>query len=454
MKTSPFLAAAIILAAPLAEAAPRTIHARPSSHGSVSSNARKSKPAPQNRSNVTKAVTPRTNIRSTSANSVQGKVNSQARVSSTSATLPGKVKGHSPIKSTNTGAARLPKDGSLKPEHPINRPNPPYAPGNGRWWSSLPEDTQKVIKHKIKDREYWKRWHNNRWYWYTPYYYDDKVYYRETSAPDGAEVDELPEDAEEFTEDGTTYYASEDDVYKKDGDSYTVVDEVESPRDARLESNDPIDLLTAMFKHFESLDSFAFEAMELRAQGWDDGRLPEGKVKRQTFVTQPNMFRTQVTGDDFSKQFWYNGSTATVLDANTKEYVQFSGIPGTINELIPYLEEKHGVSFPLADILVPEALELIKSDMVKAENRGIRKIGGVDCHWLWFTQNTVDWQLWMPLKGDGKFKQLAIQYKEQPGKPVFAVQIVKWSDPRTVDAAHYQIRLPEGAKKVTDLPKE
>ena len=85
---------------------------------------------------------------------------------------------------------------------------------------------------------------------------------------------------------------------------------------------------------------------------------------------------------------------------------------------------------------------------------GQREIDGVSCHHLAFTQENLDWEIWIEDGPRPLPRKLLINYKSEPGSPRYAARLSAWDlQPRLSDA-YFQFHPPAGASKIDFLESQ
>ena len=311
-------------------------------------------------------------------------------------------------------------------------------------------------------RAYPGRWHH--WYWtghrwYRPYYYGGYEYYEEADAPVGAEIDELPEeDLEVVMIDGQEYYVIEGDYYQRTENGFVVADphadaQIDGEETAvalDLENSRALQVLKAMSEHLQTLDQFRIDSVETHDNVQETGGRYQLANKRRLFASKPNRARAAIQGDGLNRQFWYDGETVTVFSGVLNTYATVNA-PGALPEMLAAMSTKYGLSFPLADIFFADVYYGLTEGLVTADYVGEHQAGGVLCDHLAFSQEAIDWQIWVE-KGDQPVpRKIHISYKLEPGVPTYTSEMFDW---REVDeeADAYRFRPPEGAVEIEMQP--
>jgi hypothetical protein len=149
-----------------------------------------------------------------------------------------------------------------------------------------------------------------------------------------------------------------------------------------------------MSEFLAKVPRFALEAEET----FDE--MPEGQPKmeltnlRRIAVERPNHAAADATGDTLNRAAWYDGRAVTVLDKEHNAYAVIDA-SGTIDTALEKLEDDYGVVLPLADILSSDPYKGFMEGVTYGRYLGIHQAAGVPCHHLVFSQDTIEWQIWI-----------------------------------------------------------
>ncbi len=307
--------------------------------------------------------------------------------------------------------------------------------------TTLPAHTRPVrINHHNRHHRY--RYHRpyrtyywtGRW-WYRPYYYGGYVYYEEIPAPVGGEIDELPEDEFEIVViDGKEYYKYNGAFYVKSDSGFEVVDPYADPELAENEDVQPLDIensqalkvLDKMSKYTESIKGLYLSTEETHDNISETGERYQLNNTRRIFATKPNMIRTLTNGDGINQQFWYNKNKVTIYSEALKSYSTVDA-PDTLPEMVSAMSSKYGLSFPLADIMLSDIYYALSSGVLSAEYVGQHRVANATCDHLAFSQESIDWQLWVEASTTPILRKIQISYKLEPGIPIYTMEVVSWA---------------------------
>lgn len=169
--------------------------------------------------------------------------------------------------------------------------------------------------------------------------------------------------------------------------------------------------------------------------------------QRRIGIERPGRFAADATGDTLNRAAWFDGTTLSVL--NKDENVFFTApMPGTIDQVLDQIAERYGLVVPLSDLLYPDPYATLMEGVVYGEYLGLHRVEGTLCHHLAFSQDEIDWQIWIDA-GDAPLpRKLVISYVLEPGEPQYAAVIKRWSlDPKFPDDL-FRFEAPEGAKRI------
>lgn len=206
-----------------------------------------------------------------------------------------------------------------------------------------------------------------------------------------------------------------------------------------------------MSEFLAKVPRFALEAEET----FDE--MPDGQPKmelsnlRRIAVERPNRVAADATGDTLNRASWYDGKTVTVLDKEHNTYATLEA-GATIDATLDKLEDEYGVVLPLADILYSDPYAVLMEGVTYGRYLGIHQAGGVACHHLVFSQDTVEWQIWIDAGEQPLPRKLVIAYVQEPGEPKYSATIRRWSLAPTLPEGIFTFEAPDGAQKIDVKP--
>ena len=75
---------------------------------------------------------------------------------------------------------------------------------------------------------------------------------------------------------------------------------------------------------------------------------------------------------------------------------------------------------PLADFLYADPYAVLMEGVTYGRYLGIHQAAGVACHHLAFSQDTIEWQIWIDAGEKPLPRKLVISYVQEPGEPQYS----------------------------------
>ena len=164
-------------------------------------------------------------------------------------------------------------------------------------------------------------------------------------------------------------------------------------------------------------------------------------------LNRPGKIRITRSGGFADVEMSFDGKTLTLLGKNLNAYAQ-TAVPGTVDNLVDELREKHNRPLPAADLLLSNAYEELMRNVVDVKDLGSGVIGGVECDYLAFRAGEVDWQIWIA-QGEHPYPcRYVITSMFIGGGPQYTIQTRNWKTGKQVAATDFSFRNTTNAKKV------
>jgi hypothetical protein len=165
------------------------------------------------------------------------------------------------------------------------------------------------------------------------------------------------------------------------------------------------------------------------------------------YLKRPNnMFVSRMDDDGGIRRFWYDGKTASMYDEGEKVYGQIQ-VPGTIDEMLDYLETVIEAPPPLADLLYND-LSFLSERALSGMYLEVSYVLNMACDHLAFRGESVDWQLWIDRGEKPLIRKIVITYKELPGEPQLSARLAEWDLKPQLSDTLFQFSIPEGARRI------
>ena len=165
----------------------------------------------------------------------------------------------------------------------------------------------------------------------------------------------------------------------------------------------------------------------------------------QMQLSRPDRLRASRTGGYSDVEIVFDGKQLTMNNRDKNDYAQVDA-PGSVDQLIDLLRDKHSVVAPGADLLFSRAYDVLMADVVEANHIGVGVIDGVECEHLAFRNMDIDWQIWVETGASPIPRKYVITSKTLAGAPQYTLRIKEWRADVPADA--FAFKPSQGAKKV------
>ena len=210
-------------------------------------------------------------------------------------------------------------------------------------------------------------------------------------------------------------------------------------------------ILRQMGEYLGAVEQFTYHADHSIDVVLETGQKLMYTASSEVSVRRPDRFQVDIKGYLRNLSFWYDGTTVTLLDTKLNFYSPTNS-PPYIDAALDHAAARFGITAPAADLILSDPYAALIGKVQSGFYAGVHEIYGVRCHHLAFTQEDIDWQIWIE---DGRMlvpRMLVITYKKVEGSPQYKVVISDWNlAPRLPDSL-FTFIAPEGARKIRILP--
>ena len=164
-------------------------------------------------------------------------------------------------------------------------------------------------------------------------------------------------------------------------------------------------------------------------------------------LNRPDKIRSVRAGGFVDVETVFDGKTLTLLGKNANKYTQIE-VPGTIDQLIDELKDKYGRPLPGSDLLMSNSYDELMVDVYDSKDLGSGVINGVECDFLAFREDEVDWQIWIT-QGDSPHPcKYVVTSKLLAFGPQYTVVFQNWKSGSDVAMDDFAFQPPAGAEKI------
>jgi len=164
-------------------------------------------------------------------------------------------------------------------------------------------------------------------------------------------------------------------------------------------------------------------------------------------LARPNKLRVHVTGEVPNFDFYYNGTTITAFAPKNQVY-SVANAPDTIDEMLTFVEDKTGIHFPSADVMLSDPYAVLTKDLTSAFVVGPSTVDGVPCEHLAFMGPGVHWEIWIETGQRALPRRLVVTYADVQNFPRFLVEFADWNLQPKLAASRFVFKKPSTAKQI------
>lgn len=174
--------------------------------------------------------------------------------------------------------------------------------------------------------------------------------------------------------------------------------------------------------------------------------LVTGTTKYQTRLPDRLRISSRIEAIGRDNEYFYDGKSFTIYSNPDKYYASFKA-PGNIGALLDLAENRHNVEIPLRDLFYWGTEKARLDDIETAFTVGDSRVGDTPCTHYAFTQQEVDWQIWIEDDDTPLPHRLVITSKLESGKPQY-ISTMTWNVAPQLNDSTFVFTPPEGAHQI------
>ncbi|MGO9199536.1 MAG: DUF2092 domain-containing protein [Limisphaerales bacterium] len=188
------------------------------------------------------------------------------------------------------------------------------------------------------------------------------------------------------------------------------------------------------------------------AEVWQDVQLASGQRVQagrtiELQVRRPNRLRAEVRSTRRNRELVYDGNAITLFNRAQNFYGTVRA-SGSLDEAMDVAIERFGIPMPLEDFLRSDPHKDLLQKAVSGVDIGPVSVLGVPCEHLAFTQDNIDWQVWIETGARPVPRKFVITYKDEADSPRFAAIFSNWDFVTKLPDFLFKFEPPAGALKI------
>lgn len=211
------------------------------------------------------------------------------------------------------------------------------------------------------------------------------------------------------------------------------------------------EILRSMTNYMAGLKQFSVQTENTIERVTTEGQTIQFVSPGKVTVSRPDKLLAERRDNVADQIFYYDGKSLTLYNPGTGYYATAS-VPGTIDAMLDFAQEKLDVTAPAGDLIDSRSYDLLMQDVKSGIYVGLETVAGQRCHHLAYRAGDVDWQVWVH-DGERPYPcRYVITSKDMAGEPQFAVEITKFDPAPRIDKAMFHFVPPANAIAVEFQP--
>ncbi len=209
-------------------------------------------------------------------------------------------------------------------------------------------------------------------------------------------------------------------------------------------------ILRQMSDFLSSASQFSFRAEVTEEEVFESGSKIQVNSLVEIAMKRPGRFWADVRDEHNHRRVFYDGTSITVQTVPANVYAT-APAPAQIDATLDLVADEYGVTVPMADLLYSNPYEILVEQIDGALYAGKHRVNGEPLHHLAFTQENIDWQIWVE---DGRRmvpRKFVITYKNEPGAPQYTAFLSDWDFSPHLPEQLFQFDKPLEASQIDFL---
>jgi hypothetical protein len=188
------------------------------------------------------------------------------------------------------------------------------------------------------------------------------------------------------------------------------------------------------------------------AEVWQDLQLASGQRVQagrtiELRVRRPDRLRAEVHSTRRNRELIYDGSAITLFNRAQNFYGTVRA-SGPLDEAMDLASERFGIPMPLEDFIRSDPRKDLLQKATSGADIGPVTVLGVPCEHLAFTQDNIDWQLWIENGPRPVPRKFVITYKDEADSPQYTAIFSNWDFTTKLPDFVFKFEPPPGASKI------
>jgi hypothetical protein len=184
-------------------------------------------------------------------------------------------------------------------------------------------------------------------------------------------------------------------------------------------------LLRAASEYLGKAGEFSFHAEITYDSILKDGQMIQFGASSDVWVRRPDRLHVESRGDEVQRAIIFDGRKFALHDLALNVYA-VTQAPGELGAALDHFFDQYGFSVPIADLVYPDLYEVFTEYVESGFMVGCHMVDGTPCHHLAFSQESIDWQIWIEDGPRPVPRKLLITHKSEDGSPQYSARLTHW----------------------------
>ena len=205
--------------------------------------------------------------------------------------------------------------------------------------------------------------------------------------------------------------------------------------------------------YLASAKEFRFAADVLYDSVGSDGRKTLFGGRADVAVVRPDRLYVRFDGDEQRNRILLdrgNRGTFVFFDVVANLYARME-VPPDIDAALDQVFETVGQSLPFGDLVHADPYSTLIESAETGFVVGRHPVDGAPSHHLAFSNEAIDWQVWIEDGPRPVPRRLVITYKNEPGSPQYMATLSDWDFHPRLSEQYFAFSPPAGADKIDFL---
>ena len=212
-------------------------------------------------------------------------------------------------------------------------------------------------------------------------------------------------------------------------------------------------ILRQMGEYLASAQEFRFRADITYDRVRNSGQKILLGGRAEASLQRPNRLHAYYEGDRrHSHAIWADGSF-TYYDVARNLYARME-VPAELDLALDAAFDVVGFSAPVADLFYADPYRTLIENARSGYVVGNHPVAGTPCHHLAFTNEAIDWQIWIEDGPRPVPRRLIITYKNDFKAPQYVVNFPEWDFQPRVSSAYFEFNPPAESAEMEFLSQQ